>query len=77
MKRLINHIEDDYIPTAMMGASNDFYNFIVDSYSIFKRDDGTTLKSAWEMYKNYIDEAKVPYPLSKMYFRSELMSYFR
>lgn len=23
---------DDYIPIAMLGASNDFYNFIVDSY---------------------------------------------
>lgn len=68
---------DDYIPTSMMSASNDFYNFMIDSYSIFKRDDGTTLKAAWEMYKTYVDEAKVPYSLSKMYFRSELMNYFR
>ena len=68
---------DDYIPTSMMSASNDFYNFMIDSYSIFERDDGTTLKAAWEMYKNYVDEAKVPYSLSKMYFRSELMNYFR
>ena len=68
---------DEYVPTSMMSASNDFYNFIVDSYHIFKRDDGTTLKAAWEMYKNYVDEAKVPYPLSKMIFRSELMNYFR
>ena len=68
---------DDYIPTSMMSASNDFYNFMIDSYSIFERDDGTTLKAAWEMYKNYVDEAKVPYSLSKMYFRSELMNYFK
>lgn len=68
---------DDYLPSSMMSASNDFYNFMIDSYHIFKRDDGTTLKAAWEMYKNYVDEAKVPYPLSKMNFRSELMNYFR
>ena len=68
---------DDYIPTSMMSASNDFYNFMIDSYSIFKKEDGTTLKAAWEMYKNYVDEAKVPYSLSKMHFRSELMNYFR
>lgn len=68
---------DDYIPTSMMSASNDFYNFMIDSYHIFKRDDGTTLKAAWEMYKNYVDEAKVPYSLSKMHFRLELMNYFR
>ena len=67
---------DDYIPTSMMSASNDFYNFMIDSYSIFKRDDGTTLKAAWEMYKNYVEDAKVQYSLSKMYFRSELMNYF-
>ena len=68
---------DDYIPTSMMSASNDFYNFVIDSYHVFKKDDGTTLKAAWEMYKNYVEEAKVPYSLSKMHFRSELMNYFR
>lgn len=68
---------DEYIPTSMMSASNDFYNFMIDSYHVFKRDDGTTLKAAWEMYKTYVDDAKVPYSLSKMHFRSELMNYFR
>ena len=68
---------DDYIPTSMMGASNDFYNFMIDSYHVFKKEDGTTLKAAWEMYKTYVDEAKVPYSLSKMYFKEELRNYFR
>ena len=68
---------DEYVPTSMMGASNDFYNFMIDSYHVFKRDDGTTLKAAWEMYKTYVDEAKVPYSLSKMHFKSELMNYFK
>ena len=67
---------DDYIPTAMMGASNDFYNFIIDSYSLFLKDDGTTLKAAYEMYKNYCEDAKVPYPLSRMLFKEELKNYF-
>lgn len=68
---------DDYIPTSMMGASNDFYNFMIDSYHVFVKEDGTTLKAAWEMYKNYVEEAKVPYSLSRMYFKEELMNYFR
>lgn len=67
---------DDYIPTAMMGASNDFYNFIIDSYRVFKKEDGTTVKAAWEMYKNYCDEAKVPYPYSQRLFIEELKNYF-
>lgn len=68
---------DDYIPIAMMGASNDFYNFVVDSYHVFKREDGVSLKAAWEMYKTYCDEAKVLYPLSRMIFKEELKNYFR
>lgn len=67
---------DDYIPTAMMGASNDFYNFVVDSYSVFKNENGTTMKAAWEMYKVYCDEAKVPYPFSQRVFKEELKNYF-
>ena len=68
---------DDYIPIEMMGASNDFYNFVIDNYHIFKKDDGVTLKAAWEMYKNYCEEAKVPYTSSKMKFKEELKNYFR
>ncbi len=68
---------DDYIPIAMMGASNDFYNFVVDSYHVFKREDGVSLKAAWEMYKTYCEEAKVLYPLSRMVFKEELRNYFR
>lgn len=67
---------DDYIPTAMMGASNDFYNFILDSYHIFKKEDETTLKAAWEMYKTYCDDAKVAYPYSQRAFKEELKNYF-
>lgn len=70
------HKYDDYIPIAMMGASNDFYNFIIDSYHIFKNEDGVTLKAAWEMYKTYCDEAKVPFPFSQRNFKEELKNYF-
>ena len=67
---------DDYMPTNMLGASNDFYNFILDSYHIFKKEDGTSLKAAWEMYKTYCDDAKVPYPYSQRVFKEELKNYF-
>ena len=68
---------DDYIPITMLGASNDFYNFIIDSYHVFKKENGTTLKAAWEMYKTYCDEAKVSYPFSQRVFKEELKNYFR
>lgn len=68
---------DHYMPTSMMGASNDFYNFVEDSYHIFKREDGVTLKSAWEMYKVYCDDTKVPFPLPQRLFKEELKNYFK
>lgn len=68
---------DYYIPTSMMGASNDFYNFVADAYHVFKKEDGTTLKIAWEMYKNYCDDAKVAFPLSRRAFKEELKNYFK
>ena len=67
---------DDYIPVAMLGASNDFYNFVIDSYHIFKKENGTSLKAAWEMYNNYCEEAKVSYPYNKRNFKEELKNYF-
>ena len=68
---------DDYIPIAMLGASNDFYNFVADSYLVFKRDNGTSLKAAWEMYKTYNEEARVLYPMGQRAFKEELKNYFR
>lgn len=67
---------DDYIPTRMMGASNDFYNFMLDSYYIFKKENGVSLKRAWAMYNEYNTAANVPYPYSRRAFREELMNYF-
>ena len=67
---------DNYIPKNMLGASNDFYNFIVDSYFAFKEENGVSLKIAWEMYKTYCEDAKVGYPLPKRQFKEELKNYF-
>ena len=67
---------DKYIPVSMMGASNDFYNFVLDAYQIFKKDDGVSLKIAWEMYKNYCTDANVAYPVSQRVFKEELKNYF-
>lgn len=69
---------NDYIPINMLGASNDFFNFVQEEtvFNAFKREDGTTLKSAWEMYKTYCDDAKVLYPFSQRVFKEELKNYF-
>lgn len=68
---------NDYIPYAMLGASNDFYNFMLDSYSLFKKSDQVTVTGAWEMYNTYCNNAKVNYPYTRRLFKEELKSYFR
>ena len=71
------NLYDDYVPLNMLGASNDFYNFMLDNYFIFVRDGGVSLKQAWEMYKVYCDDAKVAYPFSQRLFKEELKNYFK
>lgn len=67
---------DSYIPITMLGASNDFYNFVLDAFPVFKKENSTTLKAAWEMYKTYCEDARVPYPLAQRLFKEELKNYF-
>lgn len=68
---------DDYIPISMLGASNDFYNFVLDNYTLLNQGEGITLKAAWELYKSHCEDAKVPYPYSKRIFKEELKNYFK
>ena len=67
---------DDYIPISMLGASNDFYNFVLDHYDILGKEGGVTLNTAWENYNQYCKDANIPYPYSKRIFKEELKSYF-
>ena len=71
------HAYDSYIPLNMLEASNDFYNFMADSFHVFRKEDGTTPNAAWEMYKTWCDDSKITYPLSKRPFTEELKNYFR
>lgn len=68
---------DNYIPFEMMNSTNDFYNFVLDNYDFFLSDDYILLKSAWGRYKEYVDYAKINYPMSLKAFTSELRNYFR
>ena len=68
---------DNYIPISMLGASNDFYNFVEDAYLLYSTDNGTSLKSAWASYKIYCEDANVSYPFSQRVFKEELKNYFK
>lgn len=68
---------EDYIPINMMGATNDFFNFISDSYTTLSKGDGISLMTAWNLYKDYCEEARVPYPYTKTRFQDELRNYYK
>lgn len=67
---------NSYVPTEMLGASNDFYNFISDNYMTFAEAKDVPLSLGWEIYKNYCEDSNMPYPLSKRAFREEFKNYF-
>ena len=70
------HYYDDYVPLSMMGATNDFYNFMEEYYDEFKKADGAYLNDVWFKYRLYCEEAKVPYPYPKRIVKEELKNYF-
>lgn len=66
----------NYRPTRMMFETDVFYNFIEHNYDFFFEEDGVQLEKAWQMYKDYCDDAKIRHVLPRHQFRTELMNYF-
>ena len=71
------HAYDSYVPKAMIGATNDFYNFMEELYDELKEKDCAVLNDIWFRYQMYCNEAKVPYPYQKRTVKEELKNYFK
>lgn len=67
---------DNYKPNTMMGATNDFYNFIEDNYDFFSEDE-VVLDAAWAEYKKYVADANISFPFSRRVFKEELKTYYK
>lgn len=65
-----------YRPVEMMLQTDVFYNFIEDSFDIFKSQNGTTLNQAYEMYKTFCEATLIEYKLPRYKFREEIKNYF-
>ena len=70
------HRYNRYRPTDMITRTDVFYNFVQANYEIFKEQDGTTLKQAWQLYKDFCDEGRYDWRLNHGKFRDELRNYF-
>ena len=71
------HYYDAYVPKSMLGATNDFYNFMLENYEDLKKENHTTLNDIWFKYQMFCSDAKVPYPYQKRIVKEELKNYFK
>jgi hypothetical protein len=67
---------ENYLPTKMMMLTDTFYNFVEAYFDVFKSQDGIQLKHAWDLYKQYCEEANIVKRLQYHEVRDELCSYF-
>lgn len=65
---------DDYKPLEMISVTNDFYNFVLDSFNELNSSE-VTLNYAYNLYKNYNAEGNMEC-VTRTKFREELKNYF-
>lgn len=75
-KKLGKSKYNSYRPSRMMLETDPFHNYIDEHFDIFRVQDGTSLKQAWELYKAWADEVKLGYSLKQYQFREKLKDYF-
>src|SRR3954462_5981272 len=61
-----------YRPLEMMLQTDIFFNFIEAYFDIFKKQDNTTLKQAYTLYREYCDESGINRPMPQYKMREEL-----
>lgn len=76
-RRMGKHYYNGYQPLDMMFQTDIFFNFVEENYYTFRENDGTTLKAAYEMYKQYCEDTLVDFKLPRHKFREELKNYFK
>lgn len=65
-----------YRPLEMMLQTDVFYNYIEYCFDVFKKQDGVSLKQAYQMYKEYCADTGIEKMLAQYKFREELRNYF-
>ena len=68
---------NSYVPLSMLSKTNDFYNFMEDNYRYFSENDVIELNPSWLRYKDYCEDARIPFVMTKRVFKDELKNYFK
>ena len=77
-KEMGKNYYNSYRPLEMMLQTDVFYNFVESCFDVFKKQDGATLKQAYELYKLFCSETGIndKMILPQYKFREELRNYF-
>lgn len=67
---------NSYRPLEMMLQTDIFFNFIEAHFHIFDEQDGTTLKQAFQLYKEWCHDTGIDRLLPQYKFREQLRDYF-
>ena len=70
-----NHY-NGYRPLEMMFQTDVFFNFIEAYFDVFKEQDGTSLRQAYSLYKEFCSESGIERPHPQYKVREELRNYF-
>jgi len=65
-----------YRPTTMMYETDVMFNYIEHIYELLYTKDGIALDKAWQLYKEFCEDALIRHKMQRHQFRSELMQYF-
>lgn len=75
-RKMGKNFYNSYRPLEMMLQTDIFFNFIEANFDIFKEQNGTTLKQAYALYKEYCNETGIERQLPQYKVREELRNYF-
>lgn len=77
-KKMGKNYYSNYQPLEMMYQTDIFFNFIETYYDVFSKQNGVSAKQAWNLYKEYCEEANIDKSKSLQLhrFRAELGNYF-
>ena len=65
-----------YEPTRMMFTTNLFFNFVEENRDVFMEQNSTTLRAAYDIYKEFMKDSGYSSFMHKGLFREELKAYF-
>ena len=68
---------NNYTSFKMISETDNVYDFMFENYYLFKEQDGTFLRQAWELWQNYVVNSNLSFiKMPKTRFKTELKEYF-